>query len=184
LNSYYLHLEKFIEHMQGEIGSGGIHCLSPAVQLMIYFTEHEVVSNLIQKKGQTAAFIPVQEISYIDLFKAIYSVTVFQLDANSIFYWAQMPTFQRTKALLKSTEISLPDLIVRLKQKEFSGFIDVQLMKKDEGATLFFNKGERVGGSYSWGKGGMSTSNDDYRSLLSRIQLNDGVFSFGTFLEK
>ncbi len=26
LNSYYLQLEKFIEHLQGEIGSGGVHC--------------------------------------------------------------------------------------------------------------------------------------------------------------
>jgi hypothetical protein len=77
----------------------------------------------------------------------------------------------------------LPDLIFRLKQKQFSGFIDVQLVKKSDGATLFFNKGERVGGSYSWGKGGMSTSTEDYHSLLSRIQLNEGVFSFGTFNE-
>jgi len=183
LNSYYLHLERFIEHMQGEIGSGGIYCLSPALEMMIYFNEHEIISNLIQEKGQPASFIVAHDF-HNAFYSSMYSVKVFQLDAHAIFFWAQMPSFQRAKAALKSTEIPLPDLIFRLRQRQFSGFIDVQLMKKIDGGTLFFNDGDRVGGSYSWGKGGMSTSDEDYHSLLNRIQLNEGVFTFGSFLKE
>ncbi|WP_310598841.1 hypothetical protein [Desulfobulbus sp.] len=184
LNSYYLHLERFIEHMQGEIGSGGVHCLSPNLEMMIYFNEYEVISNLLQEKGQHASFAATHEIARSAFYGSMYSVRVFQLDPNAIFFWAQMQPFQRAKASLKSTEIPLPDLIFRLKQKQFSGFIDVQLIKKNDGGTLFFNEGERVGGSYSWGKGGMSTSDEDYNSLLSRIQMNEGNFTFGTFLKE
>jgi len=183
LNSYYLHLERFIEHMQGEIGTGGLHCQSSTQEMMIYFNEYEVISNLLQKINQPATFAASHEIARSAFYSSIYSVRVFQLDAHAIFFWAQMKPFQRAKASLKSTEIPLPDLIFRLKQKHFSGFIDVQLVKKNDGGTLFFNEGERVGGSYSWGKGGMSTSDDDYNSLLSRIQLNEGNFTFGTFLK-
>ncbi|MCL2790323.1 MAG: hypothetical protein FWD79_06725 [Desulfobulbus sp.] len=183
LNSYYLHLERFIEHMQGEIGSGGVHCLSSSLEMMIYFNEHEVISNLVQEKGQPASFVASHD-SHNTFYNSIYSVEVFQFDSHAIFFWAQMPPFQRAKASLKSTEIPLPDLIFRLKQKQFSGFIDVQLMKRSDGGTLFFNEGERVGGSYSWGKGGMSMADEDYHSLLSRIQLNEGIFTFGTFLKE
>ncbi|MCL1981393.1 MAG: hypothetical protein FWG62_10020 [Proteobacteria bacterium] len=184
LNSYYLHMERFIEHLQGEIGAGGLHCQSPTQEMMVYFNEYEVISNLLQKKDQAAIFVASHEIVRSALSSAIYSVRVFQLDAHAIFFWAEMQPFQRAKASLKSTEIPLPDLIFRLKQRQFSGFIDVQLLKKNEGGTLFFSEGERVGGSYTWGKGGMSTSDEDYNSLLSRIQLNEGAFTFGTFLKE
>jgi hypothetical protein len=78
----------------------------------------------------------------------------------------------------------LPDLIFRLRMKQFSGFIEVQLTKKPESGVLFFHEGDRIGGSYSWGKGGMSTTDEDYNALLSRVQSNDGIFTFGSFQEK
>jgi hypothetical protein len=152
--------------------------------MMIYFSEHEVISNLVQEKGAAASFFPAYEIARNAFYSSNFTVKDYQLDANAIFFWAQLPSFQRAKASLKSTEIPLPDLIFRLRQKQFSGFIDVQLVKKNDGGTLFFNEGDRVGGSYSWGRGGMSTSDEDYNSLLSRVQLNEGVFTFGSFIKQ
>ena len=184
LNSYYLHLERFIEHLQGEIGSGGIHCQSPSLEMMVYFNEDEVISNLVQEKGSAASFVPSYEIARGVYYSAAYGVKVYHIDAHAIFFWAQMPSFQRAKTSLKSTEIPLPDLIFRLRRKQFSGFLDVQLVKKNEGGTLFFNEGDRIGGSYSWGSGGMSTADEDYNALISRVQLNEGVFSFGSFVKE
>jgi len=184
LNSYYLHLEKFIEHMQGEIGSGGIHCVSPSLNMCIYFSEQEVISSLLQEKGAAAHFAPAYELVRGAFYSGSFAIKVYQLDPNAIFFWAQMPSFQRAKSALRSTEIPLPDLIFRLRMKQFSGFIDVQLLKKNEGGVLFFNEGERIGGSYTWGKGGMSTSDEDYNSLLSRVQAGEGLFTFGSFIRE
>jgi len=184
LNSYYLHLEKFIEHLQGEIGSGGVHCVSPGLQMLVYFNEQEVISCLVQEKGRDAHFAPSFEIVRGRFYSGSYAISVHQLDQNAIFFWAQMPPFQRAKSALRSTEIPLPDLIFRLRMKQFSGFIEVQVGKKNEGGVLFFNEGERIGGSYTWGKGGMSTSDDDYNSLLGRVQVNEGIFTFGSFVKE
>jgi hypothetical protein len=183
LNSYYLHLEKFIEHMQGDIGSGGIHCKSPNLELLIYFNEDEIISSLMQEKGGKAVFPPSYEIARGSFYSANFSVKVYQLEAHAIFFWAQMPPFQRAKSVLKSTEIPLPDLIFRLKQKQFSGFIDAQVVNKPDSGVLFFHEGERIGGSYTWGKGGMSTSDKDYNILLSRMQSAEGIFTFGSFIK-
>jgi hypothetical protein len=183
LNSYYLHLEKFIEHMQGDIGSGGIYCKSPSLEMLIFFTENEIISSLAQEKGGLAAVSPFCEIVKGSFYQANFSVKVYQLEAHALFFWAHMPSFQRAKSVLKSTEIPLPDLVFRLKQKQFSGFIDAKIVNKTESGVLFFHEGKRIGGSYTWGKGGMSTADEDYNILLSRMQSNEGIFTFGNFIK-
>lgn len=184
LNSYYLHLDKFIEHLQGEIGSGALYCVSPSLSMLAFFSEEEIISSTAKEKGGSVTPIPSFEILRSRFYSGSFMVKVFYLDQNAIFYWAQMPPFQRAKATLRSTEIPLPDLIFRLRMKQFSGFIEVQLTKKPEGGVLFFHEGDRIGGSYTWGKGGMSTSNEDYNTLLSRVQSGEGMFTFGSFAKE
>ncbi len=183
LNSYYLHLEKFIEHLQGEIGSGAVYCTSPNLELLTFFNEDEVLSNILKENDGIATPVPSFELIRNRFYSGSFIIKVFFLDQNAIYFWAQMPPFQRAKAALRSTEIPLPDLIFRLRMKQFSGFIEVQLTRKSEAGVIFFNQGDRVGGSYTWGRGGMSTSDEDYNTLLSRVQSGEGVFTFGSFLQ-
>jgi hypothetical protein len=183
LNSYYLHLEKFIEHMQGDIGSGGIYCKSPSLEMLIFFTENEIISSLVQEKGGQATVSPFHEIVKGSFYQGNFSVKVYRLEAHALFFWAHMPSFQWAKSVLKSTEIPLPDLVFRLKQKQFSGFIDAQIVNKTDSGVIFFHEGKRIGGSYTWGKGGMSTDDEDYNILLSRMQSSEGIFTFGNFIK-
>lgn len=183
LNSYYLHLERFIEHLQGEIGSGAVYCVSPNRELLTFFNEEEIISSMLKEHDGNATPVPSFEIVRSRFYSGSFTIKVFFLDPNAIYFWAQMPPFQRAKAALRSTEIPLPDLIFRLRMKQFSGFIEVQLPKKTEGGVLFFNDGDRVGGSYTWGRGGLSTSDEDYNILLGRVQAGEGVFTFGSFLQ-
>ena len=184
LNSYYLQLDKFIEHLQGEIGSGAIYCTSPRLKMLIFFGEEGVLNSMVKEKEGNVMVVPSFEIVRSHFYSGSFTIKVFYLDQKAIYYWAQMPPFQRAKARLRSTEIPLPDLIFRLRMKQFSGFIEVQLSQKAEGGVLFFNGGDRIGGSYTWGKGGMSTANEDYNTLLSRVQSNEGIFSFGSFVQE
>ncbi len=181
LNSYYLNIEKCVEHLQGEMGSGALYCKAADQELFICFDEYDIVRALSQKQGQPAqvssSIAPVLQ----SLSHKSYWVSVFYLDANSIFFWGQMPPFQRAKKILKSTDISLPDLVFRLRQKQFSGFVDVHLQEFDEGAILFYRQGEREGGSYTWGKGGLSPADDDYNRLLGLLQENIATYRIGHF---
>ena len=181
LNSYYLQLERFITHLQGEIGSGGLHCSAHNLEMLIYFNESEVISSLVQRRGEKALFSPSYEIARSFFYEASYAVRVFRLDDHAVFFWAQMPPFQRARSAFKSSEIPLPDLVFRLGRKHFSGFIDVQLESRPESGLLFFHEGKRIGGSYSWGSGGLTLANEDYTTLLARVQSNGAVFTFGTF---
>jgi hypothetical protein len=153
-------------------------------ELLIFFDESEIVRAVLKEKKENATF-------YSDLKETIkvftrnsFVIDIYYLNPSAIFFWGQMPHFQRAKSALKSSEIPLPDLIFRLRQKQFSGFIDVELVSNSDSGLLFFNKGERIGGSYSWSEGGMSKKDEDYNSLLNRVQTNEGIFKFGSYLSE
>ncbi len=181
LNSYYLDIEKFIQHLQGEIGSGCVYFDSPDQELLIYFDEYDIVRGVIQDSGEQALISNQLAHILVPLQKKSFQVTTYYLDADSIFFWGQMPAFRRAQDALTSDKVRLPDLIFRLNQKEFSGFIEISIDGKEGCAVLFFHEGQRRGGSYYWATGGLSPSDADYNTLLGMLQKNEGVYTLGYF---
>ena len=182
LNSYYLLIDRFVEHLQGEIGQGCLYFKSSSQEILIYFDEQEILRGVVQDNTEHARMSPTLEPVLEVLRRKNFQVSVYRLDPNAIFFWGQMMPFQRAKAELHSADIQLPDLIYRLKQKKFSGFVHVKFTKKKEGALLFFHKGERVGGSYALGSGGLDPSDESYNRLLQQLQATPAAFALGHFL--
>ena len=112
LNSYYLHLDKFVEHMQGEIGSGCLYFRSSTEEILIYFDEREVLRGVVQDNNQRAWVSPTLAPVLSELRRKNFRVTVYTLAASAIFFWGQMPQFQRAKTTLKSADITLSDFNV------------------------------------------------------------------------
>jgi hypothetical protein len=181
LNSYYLDLEKFIQHLQGEIGSGCLYCSSSDQELLVYFDEYDVIRGVVQDNGEHARVSPDIDRVMESLGRKNFLVTIYYLDPDSIFFWGQMPAFKRAKGMLSSDNISLPDLIFRLSEKKFSGFIEIDLEGRDDCAVLFFHQGQRRGGSYYWGAGGLSPSDTDYNTLLGMLHQHTGHYKLAYF---
>ncbi|XOF34745.1 MAG: hypothetical protein ACL93V_05505 [Candidatus Electrothrix sp. YB6] len=181
LNSYYLDLEKFIQHLQGEIGSGCLYCKSADQELLVYFDEYDVIRGVVQDTSEHARVSPDLDRVMESLRRKNFLVTIYYLDPDSIFFWGQMPAFKRAKGLLSSDNISLPDLIFRLSEKEFSGFIEIDMEGREDCAVLFFHRGQRRGGSYYWGTGGLSASDTDYNILLGMLQQHTGHYKLAYF---
>ncbi|CAK8713908.1 hypothetical protein KKHLCK_02960 [Candidatus Electrothrix laxa] len=182
LNSYYLDIEKFIQHLQGEIGSGCLCCTSADQELLVYFDEYDIVRGVTQNNGEHARVSDQLDHVLAPLQKRNFQVTIYYLDPDSIFFWGQMPAFRRAQNILTSDKVSLPDLIFRLSQKDFSGFIEVDVDGKADCAVLFFHEGKRRGGSYYWGTGGLSLSDSDYNTLLGMLQKGSGTYRLGYFI--
>ncbi|MDY7030750.1 MAG: hypothetical protein SVY10_02440 [Thermodesulfobacteriota bacterium] len=50
LNSYYLDMERLVEHYQGEFDAGGIHFKSVSAEGMIFFDKDELLTAVFQNK--------------------------------------------------------------------------------------------------------------------------------------
>lgn len=184
LNSYYLDVEKFIQHLQGEIGSGCLHGQGADQELMVYFDESDIVRSLTQNNGEHAVASERLDHVLAVLAQRNFQITVYFLDADSIFFWGQLSAFRRAKERLPSSKVSLPDLVFRLHKKNFSGFIEVDVKGRTDCAVLFFHQGERRGGSYCWGTGGLSIADDDYNTLVAMLQKSGGTYSLGYFIDE
>lgn len=185
LNSYFIHFDKLIEHLQGEIGSGCLYCKAPDQEILVYFDEQELVHALIQKHGEHAQ--RSQDLAAVlqALSTKSFQITVYYLDPVAIFYWAEIPTFQRNKTTANLSAIIFPDLASRLLKNKFSGFVAIDMGKKHGSAILFFHEGRRCGGSYSWGEGGLNPSEDDYKRLQRGMQdSGEGTLTIGRFIDK
>lgn len=184
LNSYYLITEKFIEHLQGEIGTGCIYFKSSSREILIYFDEIDIISGIIQENGERAEVAQSLEPVFEALEQRNYLVKVFHLDPHAIFFWAQLPPFKRAKNELTTSDISLSKLSDRLAQKKASCFVDVKFRSATNMNTiLFFHKGNFMGGSYSWGAGGLNPSKMEYETFLTTAEEKDAVFALGHFTE-
>ncbi|WP_456384704.1 hypothetical protein [Desulfolithobacter sp.] len=180
LNSYYLQIDKFVEHLQGEIGSGCIYCRAVDQELLIYFDEQEIIRGIVQDDGGPSRVSPSLEPVLKALKAKNFLVSVYYLDPNAIFFWSQMGPFRRARNLLTSRDIGLPELLYRLEQKKFSGFVDVEL-QNDDGGLIFFHKGRRIGGSYSWGQGGLNPASEACQDLVERLSETEAIYRVGHF---
>jgi len=181
LNSYYIVIDRFVEHLQGEIGSGCLYCQSVKEEVLVYFDEHDVIRGVIQKNGEPAYTTQNMEPVIKSLATTNFLITVYGLDPNAIFFWGQIPPFKRAQKVLTSKEIRLPDLLFRLNAKKFYGFVRVKIVGQKERAILFLHKGSRIGGSYSWGRGGLDPSDATYNQLLKYVQEAPAKFFIGHF---
>ena len=183
LNSYYLNFEKLIEHLQGEIGSGCLHCRAVDQEILVYFDERDIIRGVTQSNGKRALISQDLDTVLQVLRMSNFLITVYYLDSASVFYWGEIPPFQRNKNKVNSTNITLVNLLRRLLKMKFSGFVDIDIDNHKDSALLFFHQGNRCGGSCSWGKGGLRFSEADYAHLLASMEEADAAtFSIGRFV--
>jgi hypothetical protein len=181
LHSYYLKFEKFVAAMQEEIGSGCIYCRSMRQEHMIYFNAHELVNCVAEDRGQPPR-VYRQLGDVIEAFKVLpFHVSVHYLDNHAVYFWGQLPPYSLDQA--STAEVNrhaLANLVDRYKADRFSGFFDIAA-PNGQGGLLFLQDGTLAGGSYAWGRGGLSPSKQDYRRLFDLVDNQGCTIEIGTF---
>lgn len=182
LNSYYLAMDKFIEHLQGEIGTGCLYCRSSTKEILVYFDEMDVIRAIIHDSGEKAQLAATLNPVFEALEERNYIVSVYHLDPHAIFYWAQLPPYKRVQRKLDTDVLSLEELVGKLGQKKTSCFVEVIFTGTvNMNCILFFNMGEFVGGSYAWGAGGLNPSRNEFESFLHAAGNKKAEFVLGRF---
>ncbi len=165
LHSYYLVFENFVVAMQEEIGSGCIYCRSPRQSHRVFFLPDALGRCVVENRGQPPR-IYHQLGDVISAFKVLpFIVSVYYLDRDAVDFWSRLPPYQKIKTpSVRSGSLSLDSVIASFQERDFSGFFDITAAS-GEGGLLFFQNAKMIGGSFSWGRGGLRAGKEDVRRL-------------------
>jgi hypothetical protein len=186
LNSYYVQIDRLIEHYQGEIGCGSLYFKSMSSEGILFFDKDEILNGIFSHKNE--------EVTGPDAVTALikssestnYSLSVHRLRSDDIYFWSTIPDSKRIYQDLSTEFTDLEGLIKKMKSEELIGFIEVTVGDNQGAGLLFFQNGQTTGGSYSWGRGDSQRGIEDQNKLVhltknfggsfhvSRIQLNEG----------
>lgn len=175
LNSYYLHIEKFLEHYQGFLAAGGVSFYSPSASGIIFFDEFRFLNAGYSDKSEyltgLKAFKKIVQTAHTKNF----NVSVFESDLDEIYYWAHTPQATSLYNNLKSEFTDITALIEKMRLEKLTGFIEIELNDKKGGGHVFLNNGLVMASKKS---STMYATSDkaETDSLIKKASQNSGVF--------
>jgi hypothetical protein len=175
LNSYYLNVRKFFEHHQRELGTCGIHMKSPLIEGIVYFDSGQFLSAICLTNAGTISGKEAIERLMSAVEKGNFSVSVYQIDPEMIFFWANALHAKPLHRDLTTDITELDRLIAKMINQQLTGFIEILIADGSSSGILFFNDGKIVSASTSSGK--ISESIELVRSrLIEETNAKGGTF--------
>ena len=177
LNSYYLDINRLLEHFQGELGSGGIHFSSSVAEGVIFFDKDDFLNGLyedkeVNLKGKEAIHSLIEGVKNYN-----FLISIFEIPPERIYFWANIPKAQIIYESLSTEFTDLEGLIRKMSTEKLTGYIDVAIGKGEEGGLIFLNNGQIIGGSFSWSKGELNRTEEGMQLLISKTKESGGVFN-------
>jgi hypothetical protein len=179
LNSYYLNVRKFFEHHHRELGTFGIHMKSPRFEGMVYFDSGQFISAICLNGGQSFFGEDAFERLMSAVEKYNFSVSVYAINPEMIFFWANALQAQPLHRDLTTDITDLDRLITNMINQQLTGFIEIFLADDSASAILFFNSGKILGASTSPGETRESIEVVRDR-LVKETNAKGGVFHIST----
>lgn len=176
LNSYYVDVPKLVEHCQGEFGSGCIHLQSPRIEGVVFFDNDELLNSIFKNKegqieGQAALDGLIEAAADHN-----FTIHVYKIDPKKIYFWSNIPTAKEIYNDLRTEFTDLEGLIQEMNSEKLTGYIDVSIDKGKESGLVFFDKGQIIGGSYSWNNGEVNGSKGSQELLIQKTKESSGIF--------
>jgi len=177
LNSYYLKIDKLLEHYQGALGSGGVYFKSPTSEAVVFFDEANLLNGYYKDKRQelkaSAALAKIMEAAATDNF----AVSIYYILPERVYYWANLSNAERLYNDLSSEFTDLEGLVKKMESERLTGFIDIKLNQNKGGGLLFVYNGEVIGGSSAKGDGELDRSVAYRDDLIERSRKFGGMFN-------
>ena len=173
LNTYYLDMNKLLEHFRGSLGSGAVHLRSQDTEGVIFFDADDVLSAVHQNgEDEHTGQYAVREI----LSKSRSDdcpVNVYRIAQDKILYWANVFFARPVYKDLSSEFTDMQGLIKKQQEERLTGYITVRLGQ--EQAKIFFSSGELMGAAYSWTSNELNSSPQKLQEVLNRIRENGAL---------
>lgn len=179
LNTYYMDMPRFVEHCQGEYGSGCIHLQSPRIEGALFFDSDELLNSVFRDKdGELAGQAALDRLIETAAERSL-TIHVYAIDPKTIYLWANLPVAREIQRDLNPELVDLDQLIEEMTAVELTGYIDVSINGGRESGVILFEKGEIIGGSSTWNQGTVKEGNGSQELLIQRVRQAGGLFRVG-----
>ena len=177
LNSYYLKIDKLLEHYQGALGTGGIYFKSPISEGVVFFDEDNLLNGYYKDKKEefkgSTALSKIKETAS----KNNYLVTVYYILPERVYFWANLSNAEPLYSDLSSEFTDLEALIKKMEKEKATGYIEVKFNQNSVGGLLFIYSGEVIGGASAQGEGALDRTVEYRDDLIKRSREFGGIFN-------
>ncbi len=177
MNSYYLKIDKLIDHFNGECESGCILFEAPSATGAIFFDDHIPLSGRFESK--TADLIGVEAIEYLitEGEKSNFLVSVFEIGSDMIHFWANLADAKPRYTNLSTEFTDLKALILKMRSEKLTGYVDASVGSNEANARIFLRFGHIIGGTDPWKDHNLHTNAELMRNLIEKAASEGGTFS-------
>jgi hypothetical protein len=176
LNSYYLNIEKLLEHYQGEVGAGCVFFRASSVQGIIFFDHGEILNGCLQDPKEKITGAEAVERLMDEDSDHNFLVDIYQIPPEEVYFWSSMPSAEIVYDDLSTEFTDLQGLLRKLTAEKLTGFVNVTIGDGGQQGLVFISNGEIVGGSFSWGQGKSSSIKKDIAKLVEVSKASGGMF--------
>lgn len=169
LNSYYIIIDKLIEHFQGEIGTGVIHFRGSLTQGAVFFESEHFMESFFEKNGELVTGEKALSLILENCGKNNYEIYIYYIEPEYIYLWSEVSKTKLLKREVSKTTHKFADELNLFFSEKETGYISVA--SKKEKYSVFVSYGEIVGYSskeeiYAADKFDISSFGKNCRKLL------------------
>jgi len=183
LQSYYLHLPKFIEHHRNEVAACAIHLKSAASEGVLYLDSGECVGAFCRSGSTTLQDEPAVASLLDAAGRQNFQISVYEIDPALVHLWANSVNARLLHRDLTSDITDLDRLIAKMAKERLTGFIEAATHDGAISGILFFHAGDIVHGALS--SSGTPQSIEAVRGRLNEaIKAKGGTFQVSTIPDR
>lgn len=177
LNSFYVDMDRLLEHYQGEMVSGGVYLKSVSTEGAIFFDNSAILGGIFTNDNTNLSGEEAVDRIISDCKTGNFTISVYEIDPARISYWANIPSAQRIYDNLSTEFTDLQGLMKKMGKEKLTGYIEVIIDKDDtKQAWVFFQNGMIIGGVDSWERPNLDRSGEYLKRLIAQTKNTSGMF--------
>ena len=177
LNTYYLDVAKLIEHLQGEVGSGGVLFRSYRAEGALFFDQDGVITGIFESREETFSGPTAADLLMAPDQPYNFSVCVYRIGPEDVYFWASLPEAERIYKDLSNEFTDLDGLIKKMGSERLTGFIEVQFVADNSCGMIFLINGRIVGADATWSDDTAGAQKALRGDIVEKTKTQDAVFN-------
>ena len=177
INSFYLNVERFIEHFSGEVPTAAIHFQASKAEGVVFVDDHNILNGIYEDKS--TALGGAEAVDYIihNTGEKSFGVTVYEIEPEYVHFWSNLPNAEVIHNNLSTEFTDLKKLIIKMQAEKLTGYVEVTINGVDETGTVFLNMGNITGSLFPWNRKKLTNSRQDMEKLIETSKKSGGKFN-------